>query len=62
MFFPNKSIGEIITSWPQKFLLLRAYFKHCQGKTHFQTAFESHDLNMNFRSFTAMGICIYGRI
>ena len=30
---------------------LRAHFKNCQVKTHVQTARESHDLNMDYRSF-----------
>ena len=30
---------------------IRAYFKCCQIKTNVQTACESHDLNMDFRSF-----------
>ena len=30
---------------------IRAHFKYCQIKTYAQTACESHDLNMDFRSF-----------
>ena len=30
---------------------ITAHFKHYQIKTHFQTACETHDMNMDFRSF-----------
>ena len=30
---------------------IRTHFKHCQIITHVETAWESHDLNMDFRSF-----------
>ena len=29
----------------------KAYFKYCHVKTHVQTACESNDLNIDFRSF-----------
>ena len=39
---------------------IRAHFKYCQIKTHVQTACESHDLNMDFRSDLTMASNSFG--
>ena len=51
--FVNKNIGKMITLVCNAFRIqwCRAHFKYFQVHTHVQTARESPDLNIDFRSF-----------
>ena len=54
--FVNTNVNAMINQGCKLSLMMsikqiRAFFKYCQFKTHVQTARESHDLNMDFRSF-----------
>ena len=54
--FANKNVDVMTSPGSNAFRVLSdkqigAHFKHFQIKTHVQTARESHDLNMDFRSF-----------
>ena len=54
--FANKNVDVMIILGSNTFHVLSdgqigAYFKYCQIKIHVHTARESHDLNMDFRSF-----------
>ena len=54
--FVNKNVDVMISPGCNAFRIvsdkqIRSHFKYCQIKTHVQTACESHDLNIDFRSF-----------
>ena len=54
--FANKNVEVMINPGCNAFCVtsdkqIEAHFKYCQIKTHVQTACESHDLYMDFRSF-----------
>ena len=55
-FLVNENVDVMISPGCNAFRLMSnkqigANFKYCQIKTHVRTARESHDLNMDFRSF-----------